>query len=342
MSFVIFHLDRMSRPMLFNSAVNAAIFDFEGRFIKRRLIRRFTAFVLFCIRECLRRRQTGIVLRPHYFTHGKVHRMTDFSGTVTFITGTSSGIGRALALEIARRGGDVILAARRLDRITILAEEIEALGQQSLAVSCDVTQDGDLEAAVELAQKKFGHIDYVVANAGFGVAGRFEKLTLEDYRRQFETNVFGVIRTIQATRSSLITSRGCIALIGSVNGYIATPRLSAYAMSKYAVHGLADSLRHELREYGVAVTLIVPGFIETEVRKVDKHGVYHAEIKDRIPKWLRMPADRAARTIAQALLHRNRQKIITIHAALLILLQRYFPSLVNIIIAHSGGRKHRG
>lgn len=268
--------------------------------------------------------------------------MAHFSGTVTFITGASSGIGRALALEIARLGGEVILAARRLDRITILAEEIQLLGRQALAVPCDVTRDGDLEAAVELARKKFDHIDYVVANAGFGVAGRFEKLTLEDYRRQFETNVFGVIRTIQATRPSLIESRGCIALIGSVNGYIATPSLSAYAMSKYAIHGLADSLRHELREHGVAVTLIVPGFIETEIRKVDKRGVYHAELKDRIPKWLRMPAGRAARTIARALLNRRREKIITIHAVLVILLQRYFPSLVNLILARAGGRKHRG
>lgn len=267
--------------------------------------------------------------------------MADFADTVTFITGASSGIGRALAIEISRSGGDVVLAARREDRIRTLAGEIESSGRKALAVPCDVTQDGDLEAAVDRARKKFGHIDYVVANAGFGVAGRFGKLTMEDYRRQFETNVFGVIRTIQTTKSSLIESRGCMALIGSVNGYIATPRLPAYAMSKYAIHGLADSLRHEMREHGVAVTLIVPGFVETEIRKVNKYGVYHAELKDRVPKWLRMPADRAARTIARALLNRNREKIITVHAALAILLQRYFPSLVNFIIARSGGRKHR-
>ena len=265
--------------------------------------------------------------------------MAHFSGTVTLITGASSGIGRALALEIARLGGNVILAARRLDRITIVAEEIQLLGRQALPVPCDVNRDGDLEAVVDLALKKFGHIDYVVANAGFGVAGRFENLTLEDYRRQFETNIFGVLRTIRATKSSLILSKGCIALIGSVNGYIATPRLSAYAMSKHAIHGLADSLRHELRVHGIAVTLIVPGFIESEIRKVDKHGVYHAELKDRIPKWLRMSADRAARMTAQALLKRKREKILTIHAVLMILLQRHLPCFVNMVIARSGGRK---
>jgi short-subunit dehydrogenase len=268
--------------------------------------------------------------------------MADFSGTVTFITGASSGIGRALALEIARLRGDVVLAARRRNRLAILANEIEALGGRALPVACDVARDGDCEAAVDLALKRFGRIDYVVANAGFGVAGRCENLSLEDYRRQFETNVFGVIRTIQAAKPSLVESRGCLALIGSVNGYIAMPRISAYVMSKYAIHGLADSLRHEMKGHGVAVTLIVPGFIDTEIRKVDRHGVYHADMKDRVPPWLRMPADRAARKIAHALLHRKRQKIITAHAVISIFLQRYFPGLVNLVIARSGAGKGRG
>jgi short-subunit dehydrogenase len=267
--------------------------------------------------------------------------MADFSGTTTFITGASSGIGRSLALEIARLGGSVILAARRHDRLETLASAIEALDGRALPVACDVTRDGDCDNAVDSALKQFGRIDYVVANAGFGVAGRFETLSLDDYRRQFETNIFGAIRTIQATKSSLIESKGCLALMGSVNGYIALPRLSAYVMSKYAIHGLADSLRHELRGYGVAVTLIVPGFIDTEIRKVDRYGVYHAEMKDRIPLWLRMPSDRAARAIAQALVNRKREKIITAHASVSIHLQRYLPGLVNLVINRSGTRKGR-
>lgn len=264
--------------------------------------------------------------------------MTNFSGTVTFITGASSGIGHALAREIARKGGDVVLAARRQDRLLALAAEIETMGRRALGVVCDVSRDGDLEKAAAKAYEMFGRIDYVVANAGFGVAGRFEKLTMEDHRRQFETNVYGVLRTIQATRDHLIESRGCLAIVGSVNGYIATPRLSSYSMSKFAVHGLADSLRHELRPYGVGVLLIVPGYIATEVRKVDKQGIYRPEARDRVPKWLLMTPEKAARQIARALYKRKRIKMLTWFAVVIVALQRHFPNFIYLLMARFGAQ----
>src|SRR5512136_573327 len=119
-------------------------------------------------------------------------RKAGYSGTVTFITGASSGIGAALAREIARQGGDLALAARRETRLQDLSEEIRGMGRRALALKCDVTRDGDMEEAAAKAREEFGRIDYVIANAGFGVIGKMEKLSLEDYRHQFETNVFGV------------------------------------------------------------------------------------------------------------------------------------------------------
>jgi short-subunit dehydrogenase len=267
--------------------------------------------------------------------------MGNFEGTVTFITGASSGIGAAVAKEIAHQGGNVILVARREDRLKALAEEIEGMGRKALIAVCDITRDADLKEAVARADAAFGRIDYVFANAGFGVAGRFERLALDDFRRQFDTNVFGVVKTIQATRDHLIASRGCLAITGSVNGYIATPRLSAYCMSKFAVHGLADALRYELRPHGVGVVLIVPGYIATEVRRVDKQGVFRPETKDRIPRWLVMSPDKAARQIVRALHKRKREKIITLHALFGVLLQRYVPGLVFTVISHFSRKKRR-
>ena len=110
---------------------------------------------------------------------------------MVFITGASSGIGEYLAREYTRRGARTVLVARRTDRIASLAHELG----ESLAVAGDVTRDGDLEAAVGRALERFGRIDVVIANAGFGVDGTFDTLALDDYRRQFETNVFGVLRT---------------------------------------------------------------------------------------------------------------------------------------------------
>jgi short-subunit dehydrogenase len=258
--------------------------------------------------------------------------MSRFTGTVTFITGASSGIGAALALEVARQGGDVVLMARRQERLQKLSSEIEAMGRQALALSCDVTRDGDLERAADITRRHFGRIDYVIPNAGFGVAGRFEKLTVEDFRRQFETNVIGVLKTVYTTREDLIASRGCLVLMGSVNGYFATPRLSAYAMSKFAVHGLAESLWYEFRPHRVGVVLIVPGFIQTEIRQVDKWGVYHPEMRDRVPPWLMMPAEKAARQIANAIYKRRRIKVITGHACIAVFLQRHCPRFLSSIV----------
>jgi NAD(P)-dependent dehydrogenase (short-subunit alcohol dehydrogenase family) len=214
----------------------------------------------------------------------------------------------------------------------MIARDIETMGRRSLAISGDVTNDGDIEGAVEKTRHEFGRIDYVVANAGFGVAGRFGKLTIEDFRRQFETNVFGVLRTIYATKDLLIASRGCIAIMGSVNGYIALPRLAAYSMSKFAIHGLADSLRHEMRPHGVDVVLIAPGFVRTEIRHIDKTGIYRSEIKDRIPPWLQISAERAARETALAMHRRRPVKVITNHARIAILLQRHCPRLLSAVL----------
>lgn len=267
--------------------------------------------------------------------------MGKFSGTATFITGASSGIGAALALEIARQGGDVALAARREERLRAVAQEIVKLGRKALPLKCDVTLEGDVDKAVEEAAARFGRIDYVVANAGFGVAGRVEKLSIADYRRQFETNVFGVLKTVQAARNHLVNSKGCIAIIGSVNGFISLPGTSAYCMSKYAVHGLAESLAHEFKPLGVAVVLIVPGFIESEIRKVDSRGAFRSEARDYVPRWLRMPADKAAGQIASALHSRERIRIITVHGKTAVFLKRHFPGLMNFLIHRFGRMKSR-
>ena len=137
-----------------------------------------------------------------------------------------------------------------------------------------------------------------VANAGFGVVGTIEKLSVEDYRRQFETNVFARrSRPIKACLPELRKTRGRLVLIGSVAGYISTPNASPYAMSKFAIRALALALGPELAPSGVSVTLISPGFIESEIRQVDNRGVHHSHAKDPLPSWLPMPADVAARKI---------------------------------------------
>jgi short-subunit dehydrogenase len=266
--------------------------------------------------------------------------MARLSDSVVFITGASSGIGAAVAREAARQGANVVLTARREERLQNLSAEIEAIGRRALAVRCDVTRDGDLEAAVSKARDAFGRIDHVIANAGFGVVGPFWKLGLEDYRRQFETNVFGVLRTVAATREELMATRGCLAIIGSVNGYVPFPRSSPYSMSKFAVHALAFSLWHELRPHGVGVVLVAPGFVESEIRQVDNRGVHHPHAREPISPWMLGSQEKAARQIVRAVRRRRRLLVITHHARLAIFLQRHFPRLFSrLLYAFSSRRR---
>jgi short-subunit dehydrogenase len=261
-----------------------------------------------------------------------------FAGQVVFITGASSGIGAALAREFARQGADLVLAARRLDRLESLSREIAAMGRAALAVSCDVTVDGDAERAVAAARQRFGRLDVVVANAGFGVVGPVERLSLDDYRRQLETNVFGVLRTIHATLADLRATRGRLVVMGSVSGHIATPGASAYAMSKFAVRALAEALGHEVARDGVSVTLVSPGFVESDIRRTDNQGRLRAGAPDPIPARLVMPADKAARQIVRAIARRRREVVVTPLGRVTVFLQRHAPGVVTWAIRRLGIR----
>ncbi|MBN2194325.1 MAG: SDR family NAD(P)-dependent oxidoreductase [Polyangiaceae bacterium] len=252
---------------------------------------------------------------------------------VILITGASAGIGLALGREAAALGARVVLTARRLDRLAALERELGR--DRALGVQCDVTADGELERAVEAAHA-FGTIDVLVANAGFGVDGAFSELTLDDYRRQFETNVFGVIRSIRAALPDLRRTRGVIGIMGSANGLLAFPGWSAYCMSKFAVRALAESLGPELHREGIGVTYLAPGFIATEFRRVDRDGVYRAARADPVPAWLQMTPERAARQMLRALARRRREAVITTHAKLGAALSRGAPGLTAAVMRRMG------
>ncbi len=254
---------------------------------------------------------------------------------VVFITGASSGIGEALAREWAKRGARLVLTARRKERLDALATELGG-PEKVLALACDVNEPSELEAATAQALETFGQIDVVVANAGFGVVGSFEKLTLDDYRRQLETNVFGVISTAKATLSALKASRGRLAIVGSVNSFLTLPNGTPYGMSKYAVRALAEGLHGELKPQGVSVTLIAPGFVSSEIRRVDNQGEFKEHRKEPIPSWLIMPAEKAARKIVNGVMRRRPLKIVTGHAHIAIFISRHMPWLLRLLLQRVG------
>src|SRR4051812_37050797 len=191
--------------------------------------------------------------------------MPILAGQVIIVTGASSGIGEATARRLAHAGAKVVLSARRPDRLEALARELDPTGANVLAVASDVTSATDREQLVAAARAKFGHIDALVNNAGYGTRGPVEVVPVETIRKNFETNVFSLIALTQLVLPEMrARGSGRIINIGSVAGKIARPLSSIYDSTKHALEALTDGLRGELKPFGVQVTLIRPGFILTE------------------------------------------------------------------------------
>jgi short-subunit dehydrogenase len=258
-----------------------------------------------------------------------------FRNKSVLITGASSGIGEELAWQLGQAGAKLTLGARRRDRLDLLARKIAAQPGASMPIvsECDVSRDDDVERAVADAVGAWGKLDVAIANAGFGVVAPIKKLSVGDYRRQFETNVFGVLRTIYAALPELEKSRGNLAVVGSVSGWVSTPGASPYSMSKFAVRALANAITPELRASGIKVTLISPGFVASEIRSIDNTGKHHPQAKDPIPAWLVMPTSKAASQALRAIAGGRRERIITAHGKFFVALDRFAPWLLRFFTA---------
>ena len=248
------------------------------------------------------------------------------------VTGASSGIGEELANQLAAAGAKLILAARRREQLESIAQAIASRGfAKPIVAECDVARDSDLEGAVEAGVRAWGKLDIAIANAGFGVTGPLKRLTIEDYRRQFETNVFGVLRTIYAALPELEKTRGNVVINGSVAGWVASPGGSAYAMSKFALRGLCNSITPELRRVGVKVTLLSPGFVASNFRRVDNANTLHPGAKDHAPDWIQTKTNLAVREILRAVARGKREQVVTFHGKVLVKLERFQPWLIRVL-----------
>lgn len=254
-----------------------------------------------------------------------------FKNKVVWITGASSGIGNEMAIQFGRQGAHVAVSARRADRLSELVKEIENEGGKALAVPCDVSNENEIKKSVEKIIQHYQKLDIAIANAGFGVGGKIESLTADDWRRQMDVNVIGLTSTITFSLPHLKKTKGSIVLIGSIAGIISTPHTAAYSASKAAVRSIGRALSMELHGTGVTCTTLYPGFIDSEIGQVDNKGVYREDWQDRRPKKLMWPTDKAVKHILKAIKQRKREKIITTHGKVLAFFGKYFPGLVHWI-----------
>ena len=249
---------------------------------------------------------------------------------VAVITGASSGIGWALGLELAGRGYQVGLVARRQPLLDDLAREIASRGGRAYVAAADVSKRLALQHAVQQIERELGPVDVLVANAGIGIPTRLDPLNVVEVEETFRVNVLGVVYSIEAVLPAML-DRGCgqLVAVSSMAAFKGLPGESAYCASKAAVNLYMEGLRIALRKRGIAVTTICPGFVATTITPMDAAAAP-----------FEITAEAAARRIARAI---DQRKSCVIQfpwpmALLMSLIRRLPDSLVSHLVGYELAR----
>ncbi len=236
---------------------------------------------------------------------------------IALITGSNSGIGLATSLYLARRGYTVWATMRNLEKADELRKIIESERLPIEIAQLDVRDDDSVKEAVTQIVQKSGRIDVLVNNAGYGLRGAIEEVSLDEWKAQFETNFYGVIRVTQAVLPQMRAQRsGAIVNISSVLGRMAIPFSGPYVASKFALEGLTETLRYELAPWNIKVVLIEPGFIATNFQQNAQlaqaaqnenspYALFKQASARRIQRniYRAAPPERVAETIYRAITH---------------------------------------
>ncbi|GET34791.1 short chain dehydrogenase [Prolixibacter bellariivorans] len=247
---------------------------------------------------------------------------------VVIITGASSGIGRALAVEFASRGAKLVLGARRTERLQELEKELS--DTEILSVKTDVSVEEECRNLVEQAVSRFGHIDILINNAGISMRANFEDMDLEVMHKVMDVNFYGTVYCTKYALPYLLESKGSLVGVISIAGHVGLPGRTAYSASKFAVRGFLDTVRIENLKKGLHVLVAAPGFTASEVRKsaLTANGTSQGETPRNEEKM--MSAEECAVHIANAVKKRKRQLILTfVEGKFTVFLGKFFPSLLD-------------
>lgn len=192
----------------------------------------------------------------------------EFKGKTAVVTGSSGGIGKAVAISLAKEGADVVLAARNEAKLQEVKKEIESLGQKALVVKTDVGKDADVWAMKDKALEAFGHIDVLINNAAVGVRGLVQHVKMEDWSYIINTNLLGYIRVMEAFLPQFLKRKsGYIVNVSSIQGLGFTPEPLAipYVTTKTGILGLTEALYGYLGPMGIKVSCLIPGAVFTDI-----------------------------------------------------------------------------
>ena len=225
----------------------------------------------------------------------------NIEGKVVVITGASSGLGEATARLLAAQGASVVLGARRIDRLKVLADELSRRGGKALAVPTDVVQCDQVKRLVDAAVQTYRRIDVMINNAGLMPQALLERLKIDEWNRMIDVNIKGVLYGIAAALPHMKQQKaGHFINVSSVAGHRVGPGFAVYAATKYAVRALSEGLRQEVKPYNIRTTVISPGAVATEL----PNTVTDPQAAERIRKFyaeVAIPAESFARAVAFAM-----------------------------------------
>jgi short-subunit dehydrogenase len=254
----------------------------------------------------------------------------DFKDKVVVITGASSGIGKALAEELAKRGANLVLGARQYVTLCEITAALEAKYQiKALAVQADVSKEEDCEQLIKQALVTFGKIDVLINNAGLSMRALFNDLDLSVIKNLMDVNFWGTVYCTKYALPEIIKTKGSIIGVSSIAGYRGLPGRTGYSSSKFAMNGFMESLRTELLKTGVHVMVACPGFTTSNIRvaALSKDGAAHGETSMEEGKM--MSAEEVAVRIGDGILKRKRTLIMTGQGKLAVWMNKLFPAFTD-------------
>ncbi len=257
----------------------------------------------------------------------------NFNGKAIILTGASSGIGRELAIALARQGAKLSLAARQTEALEQTAHQCHQSGGTAIAVTTDVTHPSECQHLIEQTIDTFGHIDCLVNNAGTTFISRFDDVSdLSTFEKVMQVNYLGAVYCTHAALPHLKQHQGLLVAISSLCGKMGVPTRSGYVASKHALQGFFDTLRIELQGTGVDVLVVSPGFVATDIRQNALKGdgtVWGRSQRDESKNT--MPVDRCVALILEGMSKRQREVVMTNKGKLIPYLKLLVPGILDKI-----------
>jgi short-subunit dehydrogenase len=252
---------------------------------------------------------------------------------IVIITGASSGIGKSLAHEFARRGATLVLAARQYVTLCEIAQQLqEQYNIKALAVQCDVTLESDCQHLINQAKLTFGQIDVLINNAGISMRALFKDVDVQVLKTLMDVNFWGAVYCTKYALPEITRAQGSIVGVSSIAGYKGLPGRTGYSASKFAMNGFLDSLRVENLKTGVHVMTACPGFTASNIRNtaLNKEGNQQGESSMHEEKM--MTSEEVAKRIADGVENRTRTLIMTGQGRLTVLLSKIFPAVLDKLV----------